>query len=228
LTKSARSVARPGSKEVSVEAYPELDTMSFGELARLFAERRPRAGATVDHRSAWLDEVAMRIARHGEHGLELLVRSLAGADEDGARAALLAMRFVDPSVVREHSALLSEVLSSSLHDPRPLVLADTIDTISRFGWIDLLRDPLSYLGHPSPYVVGSAMRLLARHYPEQAKPVLLGSLTSPSSIIRQNAVDELDELGDREALPALRLLLKDNDPDVRQAAATAVRNLEDG
>ena len=41
-----------------------------------------------------------------------------------------------------------------------------------------------------------------------------------------NAIDELEEMDYRAALPFIRRLLNDSDKYVRQAAETAVRNLE--
>jgi HEAT repeat protein len=55
----------------------------------------------------------------------------------------------------------------------------------------------------------------------------MAALTSKEPIVRQNAVDELDELNFSQALPAIKRLLRDKDRSVRQAARTAVRNLEE-
>jgi HEAT repeat protein len=82
--------------------------------------------------------------------------------------------------------------------------------------------------HPSPYVVGSVLRFLSRNHPDRARPILLEALGSGEPVVRQNAVDEIDELGYAAALPRLRRLLEDPDEDVRQAARTAVANLEEG
>jgi HEAT repeat protein len=52
-------------------------------------------------------------------------------------------------------------------------------------------------------------------------------LRSKDPIIRQNAIDELDGLGHVLAWPKIRELLTDSDENVRLAAATAVKNLEE-
>ncbi len=62
-------------------------------------------------------------------------------------------------------------------------------------------------------------------YPGEAVPLLVDALHDDGSIVRENAVDELDWLGAAEALSALRPLTGDPDPHVRQAAETAVANL---
>lgn len=52
------------------------------------------------------------------------------------------------------------------------------------------------------------------------------ALKSPEPIVRQNALDELDELECKEALPCIAGLLDDPDEGVREAAHWAVGHLE--
>ena len=59
-----------------------------------------------------------------------------------------------------------------------------------------------------------------------AKPLLYDALSSSHPIVRENAIDELDELDCKEALPRIRTLLDDPDKNVRQAAKTAIENLD--
>jgi HEAT repeat protein len=54
---------------------------------------------------------------------------------------------------------------------------------------------------------------------------LLAALHDPSFIVRESAIDELDELQAVASLPALANLLQDPDPDVREAARTAYDHL---
>lgn len=84
----------------------------------------------------------------------------------------------------------------------------------------ILRD------HTSPYVRGAVLRFVSELYPELATKLLFESLRDQHALVRQNAIDELDDLGMIESLPSIRLLLNDSHPDVRQAAQTAVANLE--
>lgn len=50
-------------------------------------------------------------------------------------------------------------------------------------------------------------------------------LNDGSYVIRQNAIDELAQRGARQADPALRQLLDDSHPDVREAARYALQTL---
>ena len=108
-----------------------------------------------------------------------------------------------------------------------MVVADAIETLSTLDALEVIDRIADLRNYDSPYVVGSVLRFLSRHSPSRARPLLLEALSSDQSIIRQNAVDELDELMDVAALPHLRRLLNDEDKAVRQAAHTAVTNPEE-
>jgi HEAT repeat protein len=68
---------------------------------------------------------------------------------------------------------------------------------------------------------------MAKLHPEKAIPLLLASLESEDAIIRENAIDELDDLDFKGAVPYLSKLINDPDINVRQAAQTALDNLQD-
>jgi HEAT repeat protein len=55
--------------------------------------------------------------------------------------------------------------------------------------------------------------------------MLIHALSDQEFIVRENAIDELGELGQPEAIPYLQPLLNDEHPDVRQAAETAIEVL---
>jgi HEAT repeat protein len=208
--------------------FPELSARSLEELLRLFDSGLEPADAVEDEeRPLWLDEVATQVAAQGEAGLNALLQRLPAADEPHARALLLGLSFVPEGVRQKNRTRLEGVLLSFLADSRPAVVAQAVDALSDLGFAQAGERVLALLNHPAPEVVGSALRFLARQRPEQARPVLLRSLESSQALVRENAVDELDDLGAVEALPMLRRLLNDEDEDVRQAARTAVRNLEE-
>jgi HEAT repeat protein len=66
---------------------------------------------------------------------------------------------------------------------------------------------------------------MSRLFSEEAKPILYAALHDERYIVRETAVDELDERCDAEAAPLIRPLLDDPHPDVRQAAETYFTNL---
>ena len=75
-------------------------------------------------------------------------------------------------------------------------------------------------------VVATALAtVLARSAPDMATKPLLVALQDRHFVVRESAVDALADLGLVDALPAIRPLLHDPHPHVRQAAQTAVEHL---
>jgi HEAT repeat protein len=207
--------------------YPELEHLPPEELIAAFeAGPGSAAGLSADEHDLWLDEVACKIAAHGERGLDFLLRRLGTADEARLRALLLGFSFADPEALRKRGGEVQGQLRAFLLDHRPGIVAGAVDTLSHLGDGEAAERVVPLLRHPSPFVVGSALRFLSRHRPDMARPLLRQALESPEWVIRENAVDELDELNDREALPQLRRLLSDEHEHVRQAARSAVEHLE--
>jgi hypothetical protein len=207
--------------------FPELMKRSADELVEGFRTGpRPEDRVPEEEEPFWLEEAAIGIARSGERGLDCLLQEVPGADEPRLLAILLALSFVPQGALEQGRGRIRDALVSFIRDPRPLVAANAIDTLRCLNYAEVGQDLLPLLRDKSPYVVGSVLRYLRRHDPGVAGPILLDALDSPEPIIRQNAIDELDDLNSVEALPRIRRLLNDADDNVRQAAQSAVRNLE--
>jgi len=207
---------------------PELDGHTPEELQAAF-EGDPCAllGLPPQDRDLALMEIACRIARRGESGLEFLLPRLPDANPDKARAILMGLRFVPPATLAQRRQQFRGIFFAHLNDRRSLVVAEAIDNLRDLGFSDARTEVAALLKHESPHVAASALRFLSRHDSERAKPLLMEALRSPDAVIRKNAVAELDELAYVEALPSIRGLLADGDAGVRQAAEWAVRNLQD-
>jgi hypothetical protein len=207
--------------------FPQLQRTPLEDIMTRFLDPDGTADVPEDERPFWLEEAAVRLVRSGPAGLAFLLHCIPRVDEPRLRAILLALSFLSQSVLERNRSKLRDLLLSFLNDRRPMVVAGAVDTLRVLDGTDLIDRVLPLVRHRSPYVVGSALRFLSRNSPEQARPILLKALESDQPIIRQNAVDELDELNDVKALPRLRRLLADEDADVRRAAQTAVANLEE-
>ncbi len=208
--------------------FPELDELTATELMAAFgSDERIFRDVPPEERELWLQEVGYKIAREaGERGLDFLMQSAAGADAARLRGILLGVSAGAGDWLARRREKVKEFLLGFLTDPQPSVTAEAIDALRALGFHEAANQLTPLLAHESPYVVGAVLRFLSWHDPEAARPVLVGKLGSPEPIIRENAVDELDDIACVEALPQLRRLLNDEDADVRQAATAAVRHLE--
>jgi HEAT repeat protein len=208
--------------------FPQLDGRTVAELQTSFtADPSLVPGVPEEEKLFWFEEVARKLAEGGEEGLDFLLRHLWAADEVRLRAILLALAFAPKGLAEKRREQVRAELLAFIRDPRPLVAAEAIDSLSTLDDQEVEQQIVPLLHHESPYVVGSVLRYLRRTDPDRARPILLEALTSLEPIVRQNAIDELDELNCVEALPRIRPLLNDADEWVRQAARTAVPNLEE-
>ena len=204
--------------------FPQLDKRSLEELKNLFASGHVFS-EVAEEPDLWFREIAAQIARNGEPGLDFLLRLLSSLDDIRKRAALAALSFLPQELIDERLDELKEVCLPLLNSENPFLIVESVDNLRIFCYKDVESKILPLLSHASPYVVGSALRFISCHFPTMAKPILLDALESPEPIVRQNAIDELDELGAIDALPQIRKLLDDEDEDVREAAQSAVNNL---
>lgn len=169
---------------------------------------------------AYYSELAIDIAKQGEAGIDVLLRFFPKANDAQLRAILFALPIYDTDRERLH-----RLLAQFLDDARPLIAAEAIDGLRYIGAGDVIDQVMDLLHHSSPYVRGSALRYMSRLYPWKAYDLLIKSLQDPDYIVRENAIDELQELDATDAIPMLAPLLHDPHPYVRQAAETALSGL---
>jgi HEAT repeat protein len=207
--------------------FDDVETRSIPELMRAFdASGHPPDIVPVEDRALWYQEAARRIAQSGTAGLDFLLDHAVARDDDVVGGVLLGLSFAGKEAVARRRAHVREVLLNHLADTNPLLVSQAIDSLNSLGFTETAEQILPLLRDDSPYVVGSVLRYISHHDPARAQPLLLDALGSAEPIVRQNAVDELDELACLAALPRIRPLLNDVDEDVRWAAQTAVHNLE--
>jgi hypothetical protein len=176
----------------------------------------------------WIQELAVAIAQAGREGADWLLAFAPYADELRLRAILLAMTCVAEKLSEKQREYLCGFARHLLADKRPMIVAEAIDTLTRLGCRKAKEHIATLSRHSSPYVRGSVLRYFARRHPKEAVPLLERALNSKQPVVRQNAVDELDEMNYTPALAKIKRLLEDPDEDVRQAARTAVEHLENG
>ncbi len=198
--------------------YHGLKQLTLDELI-LSLQSDPPDGEDVA--VGYYTEVAQHIAQQGAIGTEFLLQYMAKANSDQLRAILYGLSSNSLIPLDFH-----EQIQSYLYHQDPLIIAEAIDALNRQEIsIDLSAiKPLQE--HSSPYVRGAILRFISRQYPQQAFLMLVEALSDPDFIVRENAVDELGELGLVEAIPKLQPLLQDSHADVRQATQFAIEMLE--
>ncbi|MGW0007282.1 HEAT repeat domain-containing protein [Nocardia grenadensis] len=203
----------PWSKELTAEEMREsLVGLSTIELAARWS--------VGDEYDDYYEAVARELYAQGEPGVEVLTQELAGHRVPQLRAALtvLAMHQGSEPAFVEKVKLLAG-------DSEPVIAGDAIRLLGSLG-VTELGERIRGLGdHPSPFVRASVLDYLARAEPELAYPALVQGLRDSDYVVRETAVDALDDLDSTEAIPAIEPLLEDPHEDVRQAARTAVDNL---
>lgn len=200
----------------AVGVYPELDNLNLKELIDCW-HKLPLDGE--EYAALYYSEVASLIRSQGEAGIAFLFEEISRADTEKLGAILFFLPPLDHPAIRD-------ILLRYLHDERPSIVANAVDGLQRQGEKDIIDEVLTLRTHPSPYVRGSVLRFISHLYPESAPSLLIEALQDSDYIVRENAIDELDSLGVVEAIPYIHPLLADSHPDTRQAAKTAVENLE--
>lgn len=206
---------RPWSEELTAEqTRSRLAGLPVVELTARFS--------VDDEYDDYYEAVAHELYEQGEAGIEVLGQELAGRRVPQLRAALtvLAMhQSADPEFVDKVESLTG--------NSEPVIAGDAIRLLGSLGITDLGERIRGMREHPSPFVRASVLDYLARAEPESAYPALLQGLRDGDYVVRETAVDALDDLGSTEAISMLVPLLEDPHEDVRQAARTAVANLRD-
>jgi HEAT repeat protein len=194
----------------------DLDREEVEELVeRLRAPLSPEDEVHFDY-----DDIAAALARKGPEGLDALVRQMNVGDERRVRAALFGI-----SVSPAGAALHSDRILTFLNDSRSGVVTEAVYALGR-AQLRLPHVEVRLLAnHSSQHVRGAVLHYLARIGASDAYEVAVGALQDPEFIVREAAVDVLDELKRPEAIDPLSALLSDPERDVRQAVRTAIENL---
>lgn len=101
------------------------------------------------------------------------------------------------------------------------VIFATIGSLSGIGQPHL--DKIApYLHHANAYVRSASVIYFAKRLGMAYKDALIAYLDDPHPLIRETALDELDELGDDELIKIVSNCLNDDDSTVKDLAAYIV------
>lgn len=195
----------------------DFHKMPFSELVEVFNN-----DILLKNDEAYLGDVAAAIAKNGQAGFEFLLDAIKKGADTRRRWAVFGL--ANGSDQNEKVDLL---LTQLITDKCPEVLSEVIDGFiaiqdnTRWKVIDGFRN------HKSEYVRGAVLRYACYALKkEEAFKILIEGLHDPHFIVIENAIDELDYLGDPKAIESIKTFVNHENLDVREAALTAVSNLE--
>jgi len=204
--------------------FPQLNLLPLAELQARFRAAPPKDPDLEGDYQLWYEELAVCIRkRDADEGARFLREEAARADPDRLASIFLALAWFGESD-RAHA----DVLIEGLHNPDEHVAARAIDGLASVGGRGITEHILALSADPRELVRSAVLRFARQVLPDRAAKLLLDALGDPHYIVRENAIDELDELDYTPALPGIQALLTDPHPHVRQAALTAIANLARG
>jgi hypothetical protein len=114
----------------------------------------------------------------------------------------------------------------AIDDHRPAILVEALHSLRTLRLGIPMSKALRLLDCRDSRVASAALMYLCRVYPKIGRDHLPQALRSRRYLLREAAVDEIDEADFVEFIPEVRMLAKDRVKHVRQAAETALANLE--
>lgn len=166
-------------------------------------------------------QLTTAIVNCGSRGVSYLTKMLTSASEVRTRAILFSLSSDEKKQVK-----IIDTLILYIDDARPSVVSEAIDGLRfmEYSCWEIIKPKLE---HSNEYVRGAALRYASKMLSnDEAYAILISALNDPHYIVRENALDELAGLGKREAVVYISKFLTDINPDVRQAARTALEELK--
>ena len=197
--------------------YPELDDLDLEGLIHYWHSVGPLDGK--EYATSYYNELAFLIQNKGAAGRLFLKEQISKSNGDRLAAILYHL----PS---KEKPIPVNIILQYLKNEFPLVIADAIEGLKFQEEKKAKNEVLKLRFHYSPYVRSSVLRFMSKLYPDEAFLLLIEALQDSDEIVRQSAIDRIDELEIIKAIPYIRPLLDDPSPDVRQAAETAIQNLK--
>ena len=206
--------------------YPELKGLSLNDLITRFRARKLRTGSSQFARDLLCDEIAFEIVSRGSRGTCALMDNISVDSEPKYRSALCALSSAHRHI-RSHRTIsrVARFLGSAFEDKRPLVKAEALSGLADLRVKLRVEHVAALLRSKNPYLASSALKYVCALYPQRSHAALASAIKSPHFLVREAALDEIDDRHLSSFLPKIYALLNDRHPHVRQAAETACANL---
>lgn len=117
-----------------------------------------------------------------------------------------------------------DALAAVLTDESPMVIQKAAFSLNQIGDERVIPALVAVLGHPDSEVRTALMKVL-ENFGAAAVPDVLTALVHPKWQVREQAIDILGQIGERETLPDAINLLTDEHWEVRFSAVNAVAHL---
>ena len=229
------SIVRPVIKMAMANADPEaLDDM-LDALANFGSQAIPNLIDALGEESVRA-EAAVIIARIGppaKSAVPALIEALKDKNPKTRSEVLFALGAIGPDAVSAVPAI-----TDSLDDPDMKVCYGACYALGKIGPVAMpakvrLREKLS---SSDEFLSMASAWALSNIHPEcaataqQSVPSLIKALKEPDSMIRLHAIESLQRLGilARDAVDDLKKLLQDENRDIRDAAAKAIKTISNG
>lgn len=200
-------------EQVRCEALLTLSNHGVKEALPLLAELVQKGEPTI------ANTAAVGLTRYSEEGRRVLRRLLNSERKETRLAAAKALATInDPAAIE---TLKQQANATDI--PQGITI---LQLMARAGDEKALRELIGFLSHDEPLVRLRA-RLSIYAVGKQAIPLLLQTLDSPDSRLRAESALILGALKADVAREKIASLLKDPDPQVREAAQMALNRLEE-
>jgi HEAT repeats len=199
--------------------YPDLAKLDAEHLLNLFSQ-----SPIYDDEDEFLyfSEIARYIfQKMQESGIEQIVNTSLQTENEGRLRSVIFLMGCSA-----HKEKYEDILGKYLTDTRHLIVAEAIGSLGHLEASKHFDAILNLRNYSSPFVRGRVLQYIRRFRYPQAKELLLSALDDADYIVREWALDELDELGDVSVIPYVIPFLDDEESTVRQAAQTTLQNLQ--
>jgi hypothetical protein len=211
--------------------YPEIDSMSFDALIERWDSLLLEESEESD---LYFESIVRGICSSGNEGIEFIINFIEQNYQDNFQvnrlnAALIVFSLYMKEINSQSLHVLNPILLYLLDGTDSSLLQTAIEIFAMQRYVGIKQKILDKISHSSPHVRGSVLRYMSDVFPSESIALLFTALQDDSYIIRETAIDALDEM-DSEYQPAnleslFTPFLSDPHPDVRQAAETAIENL---
>lgn len=206
--------------------YSELEGLNLPQLLELWKLNSPDG---KEYENSYFQELANKICATGNEGIQTILSFLQENISDisesvRASSSILGLSSY-PEVLEQNENLFSFALDHPTECIQFSAITFYLDQNIKIGKERILQK----ITHQSPYVRSGVLRYMSRFYTPEAHQLLIDALKDPSYIVRESAVDELDESDHGFEAGTLKEILQplinDPHPHVRQAVITALSNL---